>query len=632
MTSKKNKLLNELPQSGDNWYFAVRKLRAWIDDKDQGVYRPFVILTINLRDGRILDYYLVKEITKENVQETLVSAMMAAKGTFDSNPQRPAQVHFNDREILDALLPLLQDIGVRGRYLPGNEIVNEIARMLEEELRNGLPELPGLLSMRKVSPKNAGDFYEAAAGFYQSAPWVFLEDRDIISIQVPPQQKPYYVSVMGQAGVEYGLALYKTWEDVELMFSAYDSIDEIIPADGSHTLLFGEISGVPFDDIDAIERYGWEVAGPQAYPIPWVFTLDKDIKRPGRDELLWYQAALQAVPIFVSNHLKFDEENNPIPAEAEIPVCITSGSLVVKIKYPAGVLFDAGRQALIYDAYEDEIEYKLPFDRRALEGDLARALDSEFSFDFETELGKAQDILYQAWDESNPAKRIILAHQALAISPDCADAYVLLAEDEADSVQTALEYYKKGIKAGERALGEQFFEENSGYFWGILETRPYMRALNGYANCSWLLDEKEETVRVYEEMLRLNPGDNQGIRYELLDCLLNLNRDERLDELLDQYEGDASASWKYTCALVAFRKQGGTDTARAVLDNALEYNPFVPDYLLGRKRIPKHLPETIGFGNENEAVDYAATHLNYWRRTPGAVEWVKRNAETWDKG
>lgn len=269
---------------------------------------------------------------------------------------------------------------------------------------------------------------------------------------------------MGQAGVEYGLALYKTWEDVELMFSAYNSIDEIIPADGSHTLLFGEISGVPFDDIDAIERYGWEVAGPQAYPIPWVFTLDKDIKRPGRDELLWYQAALQAVPIFVSNHLKFDEENNPIPAEAEIPVCITSGSLVVKIKYPADVLFDAGRQALIYDADEDEIEYKLPFDRRALEGDLARALDLEFSFDFETELGKAQEILYQAWDKSNPAKRIILAHQALAISPDCADAYVLLAEDEADPYKPRWSTIKKALRPGNVPSGSSSLKRTAGIF------------------------------------------------------------------------------------------------------------------------------------------------------------------------
>jgi hypothetical protein len=54
----------------------------------------------------------------------------------------------------------------------------------------------------------------------------------------------------------------------------------------------------------------------------------------------------------------------------------------------------------------------------------------------------------------------------------CADAYVLLAQEEADTVKRALELYQQGVSAGEKALGADYFQENTGYFRGLLETRP----------------------------------------------------------------------------------------------------------------------------------------------------------------
>jgi hypothetical protein len=97
-------------------------------------------------------------------------------------------------------------------------------------------------------------------------------------------------------------------------------------------------------------------------------------------------------------------------------------------------------------------------------------------------LEQAQDIMYDAWDSSGK-RRAELARHALEISKDCADAYVLLAEEAAKSLEEAKNLYEQGVKAGERALGPQVFEEEAGYFWGIIETRPYMRARLGLAQC-----------------------------------------------------------------------------------------------------------------------------------------------------
>ena len=90
-------------------------------------------------------------------------------------------------------------------------------------------------------------------------------------------------------------------------------------------------------------------------------------------------------------------------------------------------------------------------------------------------LEQAQDLVYEAFEEPDPEQQVQMATEALTLCPDCADAYVLLAE-HARSRREALKLYAEGVAAGERALGPTAFEQDVGHFWGLLETRPYMRA------------------------------------------------------------------------------------------------------------------------------------------------------------
>src|SRR3954470_9174967 len=91
---------------------------------------------------------------------------------------------------------------------------------------------------------------------------------------------------------------------------------------------------------------------------------------------------------------------------------------------------------------------------------------------------KAQEVMYEAWERTTSRSRIALARKALTISPLCADAYNLLA-DEAKTPEEARDLYIRGVEAGQLALGPEGFEEFDGHFWGFLETRPYMRARHG---------------------------------------------------------------------------------------------------------------------------------------------------------
>jgi tetratricopeptide (TPR) repeat protein len=238
-------------------------------------------------------------------------------------------------------------------------------------------------------------------------------------------------------------------------------------------------------------------------------------------------------------------------------------------------------------------------------------------------LEQAQEVMYQAWSASSRAQRIKLARQALTLSPDCADAYVLLAEENTETPAEARALYEAGLKAGERALGKETFKELEGQFWGFHETRPYMRARYGLAQVLWHLGETHAAATHLKDMLRLNPNDNQGVRYFLANVLLETGDEVGLEKLLAQYKDDWSANWKYTRALLAFRKAGSSEPADTLLREAIEFNAHVPAYLLGQKKLPKQMPPYISPGQESEAVDYAVEAMLIWMKTEGALLWLR---------
>ena len=262
-------------------------------------------------------------------------------------------------------------------------------------------------------------------------------------------------------------------------------------------------------------------------------------------------------------------------------------------------------------------------DRRAMEGFMStiggrRAEDAT---------AKAQEVMYDAWKQTSRNARVALAHKALAISPLCADAYVLLAEEEAKSAAEALAYYRKGVEAGEQALGPKGFKQCAGHFWGFLETRPYMRARAGLAAALDALGEVDAAISHYQDMLRLNPGDNQGIRYVLASCLMKRGDAEALKQLLERYDEDGSAPWLYTRALVAFQGHAAGDKhAEELAKRACRRNQHVPAVLVGAKE-PK--PSTNGYvtmGGKDEAAHYVREWGFAWLTTPGAVDWLTKVA------
>ena len=259
-------------------------------------------------------------------------------------------------------------------------------------------------------------------------------------------------------------------------------------------------------------------------------------------------------------------------------------------------------------------------DRRSVEREIKSVADIASSA--RSALDQAQELIYDAWETPDPIECIELAEEALKISPDCADAWVLLAEETAESPEQALEFYQKGVEAGERALGPESFNEYAGHFWGHLDTRPYMRARCGLAECLWAMGEHDTAISHYYAMLKLNPNDNQGIRYLLLTYLMSTSQYAAARELIKEYEGDVSADWAYTRALLVFIENGDSPASRMHRKTAITVNKYVPAYLSGRRKLPALAPEYIQIGDKSEAVSYVLENRDIWRVTPGAAVWL----------
>lgn len=240
----------------------------------------------------------------------------------------------------------------------------------------------------------------------------------------------------------------------------------------------------------------------------------------------------------------------------------------------------------------------------------------------------AQNIMYEAWEAESSEERIKLAKEALSISPDCADAYNLLAEETAKTFEEAKELYQKGVDAGRRALGEKIFKESSGHFWGHTPTRPYMRSRAYLMECLWKLGEHDEAISHAKEILKLNRSDNQGIRYVLIAYLAELGRYDELEKFMNKggYRNDCMAEWSYTEALLLFAKEGDSIIAQNKLKIALKSNRFVPEYLIGKKAIPQVLPDRMTMHGEDEGFCYASRNIEAWKKVSGAVDWLRERA------
>lgn len=232
---------------------------------------------------------------------------------------------------------------------------------------------------------------------------------------------------------------------------------------------------------------------------------------------------------------------------------------------------------------------------------------------------RALDLVDEAMQAST-AKGQKLAEQALEIWPDCLPAYEYLAA-KTKSKSQHLAWIEKSVAIGQRLFGGDFLKKNAGHFWGITETRPYMRCLNALANANVEAGKLSKAIVIWEDMLRLNPNDNQGVRYSLLPALLRQNDLKSYSQYRKQHDEDGTLMC-FNDALVAFMEKGADASSNKALKSAIQQNRYVIPLLLD-KAPPAAALYGYTTSSPEEALVYAREAWPLWRETPGATDWLK---------
>jgi len=179
----------------------------------------------------------------------------------------------------------------------------------------------------------------------------------------------------------------------------------------------------------------------------------------------------------------------------------------------------------------------------------------------------ADDFLELAEEALTKAKAEKYIKRALELEPDNLDA--ISASLDMIEDDSTWEYYQKlseAVQNGTKIMEKKGFmnEDCIGEFWGILETRPYMRLLNRYAD--FLVETGMMTLaaREYEEMIRLSENDNLGVRYSLMHVYAFLEQEEPALELHKKYDSYEETQMLLPLSVLYF-KRGDLDTAEAYL-------------------------------------------------------------------
>lgn len=214
---------------------------------------------------------------------------------------------------------------------------------------------------------------------------------------------------------------------------------------------------------------------------------------------------------------------------------------------------------------------------------------------------------------------------ALDRNPRDVDSLALLAEMASENDAQRVEALRIVENVARDELGEQAFSEDRGYFWGLVETRPFMRIKARLVGLLRESGELDNAIEECEEMLALNPGDNQGMRYGLMGMYLEAARTDKAKDLLAQYDEEESAFFAWGRVLLCLLEDR-LDEAKESLQRAQEINVFVSPLLLGVLGMPDNLPDSYTPGGPSEAVMATDALLAGWLRDDAApLRWLAQH-------
>jgi len=345
---------SKLPQTTTTWQATVRMAPTWIEPKNQPRYRPYLVFVLDTESDTVRLLIMQDQRPAAGTLLSLLANAITKPMMGSGGRYRPARILIDDQELAQALAPQLAEIGIGCEYAASLPALEAVLRDLSAHL-NPDAERDSVLGTPRVTLPLLADFYAAAAHFYQQAPWRWADNLMAIEVRYPATGPARYVVIMGFGGQEFGLALYPTLADLRWQLSGLEP-PAIYEKLTTTSLTFGEDDVLAFEDLDAIAKHGWPVAGPNAYPLLMKITPPVKISVPSADEIALFAAAARTLPDFVMKYLK-DKRIASSGAEAIYPLSNVHANQQIAYRYPVDLpeLVTLREQAAMSDQEIEEM-------------------------------------------------------------------------------------------------------------------------------------------------------------------------------------------------------------------------------------------------------------------------------------
>jgi tetratricopeptide (TPR) repeat protein len=233
------------------------------------------------------------------------------------------------------------------------------------------------------------------------------------------------------------------------------------------------------------------------------------------------------------------------------------------------------------------------------------------------------------WLHTDPKHAAFIFAQLVREFPEHMDAYhhLGLALQNLGRKQEAFQIWQDGLDLALRFFPPRFSMQRDRLDWGFIENRPFLRLYYGLGYQYLKRAEFDRALEIFNNLLNLNPNDNQGIRGHAVECHFALDQPEGVLEVCRRYPYDALEDLMYGKVL-AFLQLGKLRPAIKALRRAVEAYPLIAEELTkSRHRKPKGAnEERITLRSPEQAYLYWKSSGRYWTSTPGAIDFVKVQA------
>lgn len=593
-------LINSLRlRKNDHWIMERRSIDA--PTVDGQTLRIDCLLCISANNDNIIGMSVIEpDVSREATEEWAINCILNPE---NDKPHRPCEVTIHGGQI-DFLKELFEVLGITV-ILDKNpcDLVSDILALMHAQLAALAPI--SMLSNPDTDPDLIASFFHVAADYYRLKPWkLFAVDVPILILL---DETEYCAMIMGTGGETYGLVLYDSLEDMDGLYScgSEEEILELARETWSLGFSYDSLNDLPEEAQKEVKMHRLELVNKHAYP--GITVVDPEhaniVRPPDDDDIYDLTLATRAITDAIANNKTAIKKQAGLIHEVfNISLLDEDNNVEVFIPHPE--LFSDSSD------FDNDEDNALPIVKQSMTKERERAL-------------RAAEIVDEANFEPGRNKRIKLAREALAVSPDCPDAYILLACDSAKDDKERLFFLTQAVEAGERLIDKEIFDKYQGQFWGIIETRPYMRARMELALLRYDLKDFDQAISDFQDILRLNENDNMGARYYLWSLMFQTKRFNELQKSMNKYKDEDTACWQYSRALLSFCLHGFSKQSNKYLSEAIKQNKYVLEYLLGKAKMPIYTPEGYQLGSRDEAIIYADVFADAWKEMNGALDWLR---------